>query len=282
MGCKWDRDAEAYLVDGERCKVDEYGDPTKHCAARRTCSAHVGLDELTCARCIGRVRADIRRIVDVAALMPVVAAEAGSIHAAAASLAGPHADVRAWTDQRIAIRAHLDTWLRLGRITEEQWLGARGREEDDDDTDPAMLLPRWAMMLAEDYGLALPAKLTLTSAASWLEKQLGRLAQDPEQDFGLLRDEMRECRRNLEAVAAVLAYRRRGAPCPTCIEGGRPKPPRLRLEYGHWCESLDCEKVHYADDSGDEWVCLVDRSHRWTEEDYRLRVADVYDVASAG
>ena len=46
----------------------------------------------------------------------------------------------------------------------------------------------------------------------------------------------------------------------------------------HWCENEDCQKLHYADDSGDRWVCPRNRDHWWSEEDYRRWVADVYEA----
>ena len=64
------------------------------------------------------------------------------------------------------------------------------------------------------------------------------------------------------------------APCPMCATPA----PRLNREYGHWCEDEDCQKLHYADDSGDRWVCPRNRDHWWSEEDYRRWVADVYEA----
>jgi len=88
MNCRWDRDREEYLRDDEPCRVDDYGDPTRHCTARRSCANHVGPAELTCARCVGRTRGDVRRIVDLAPLM-VVQAISGGVESEAAWLAGP-------------------------------------------------------------------------------------------------------------------------------------------------------------------------------------------------
>src|SRR5690348_9354345 len=106
MSCRWDNEAGDYLDDGEPCRRDEYGDPTKHCTARRTCAQHVGAGELTCARCIGRVRSTLRRIPALAALMPVVALE-GGVNSEAASLAGPAADPEAWMWRRVAQRKRI-------------------------------------------------------------------------------------------------------------------------------------------------------------------------------
>lgn len=283
--CRYDRTADTYrLPDGDECRVDDYGDPTHHCTARRTCAQHIGPSELTCARCIGRTRRDIARIVTITPLAAAAVIETGSIDAGdALSLAGPHADVRDLSERRLFDLGHLDTALRLGRITEDQWTRARIAMPDDDDTDPSLLLPRWAMMLAEDWDLALPDRLTLIPAATWLDRQLARIAQDPEQDWALFAREIRTCRQRLEDLLALVGRTRRGATCPACIEEGHTPAPRLRLRFGHWCTDEACERLHYADDTGDEWTCPRDRAHRWTEEEYRLRVADVYaDQTAAG
>jgi hypothetical protein len=38
MRCHWDSATETYRDGDDPCTTDEYGDPTKHCTARRTCS----------------------------------------------------------------------------------------------------------------------------------------------------------------------------------------------------------------------------------------------------
>jgi hypothetical protein len=102
--CKYDRTAEAYVTgDGQVCTHDDYGDRTRHCTARRSCAQHVGPNELTCARCIGRVRTTIRRIVDLAALMHTQAMNDG-VDSEAANLSGPAADPEAWMWHQVARR----------------------------------------------------------------------------------------------------------------------------------------------------------------------------------
>lgn len=267
MTCRYDRETGAYLVDGEPCRRDSYGDPTHHCTARRTCAQHVGPDELTCARCLGRTRVTLRRIPELVALMPAAAVESG-IESEAANLAGPSTHPGAWANRRIAMRAHLDAWERLGRITEEQLIHARTAMEDDDDLDPYLLLGRWDMMVREDYGHPSDKPVTVANAADYLDRQLHRIAQDPDQDFALLGRELRDCCNHLEAQLAVLRVQHRGAPCPECTSEEAGVGPRLVRRYGHWCEDSDCERLHYLDDSADQWVCPRDPVHRWSHEDY--------------
>lgn len=251
MNCKYDREAGTYLLDGEPCRVDEYGDPTNHCTATRTCTEHVGSNELTCARCLGRVRVTIRRIPDLAALMLPVAITTG-VDSHAANLAGPAADPEAWSWRKIAARKGGPWHLSL--------------IEDDDEEHPHTVLSRWAVMIAEDYGHDLPT-LTVTSAADYLDRQLGRIAQDDSQDFPLLAREVRKCRRHLESVLATLAHKERGAPCPTCV-GNEEGSPRLVRHYPHWCTEPACCREHPTDDSGDVWQCPRNPAHVWTHEAY--------------
>lgn len=265
--CRWDREAEAYLADGEPCKRDEYGDPTKHCTARRSCSNHIGADERTCPRCIARVRSNLRRIPTLSALMLPVAITAG-VNSEAANLAGPATSPVGWRERRVAQRWHLDAWEELGRITEHQHLHALETMEDDDSQHPYSVLTRWQMMIAEDYGHDLPERLSIVGAADYLDRHLARIAQDPEQDFPLLGNDLRNCRQHLEAAVSLAARKERGAPCPECTSEETGVGPRLVREYGHWCESEACEKFHYADESADVWVCPRNRDHEWSHEDY--------------
>lgn len=291
MSCKWDRDAKDYLIDGEPCRRDDYGDPTHHCTARRTCSAHVGNDERTCARCIGRVRANLKHIPLLSALTLPVAVTLG-VNSQAANLAGPAADPADWSERRIAVRSHLATWEKLGRISETQHLRARIGMEDDDEGHPLNVLGRWCLMIAEDYGHDLPTPLTVSSAADYLTRMLPRVAQDSTQDFPLLMTEVRKCRRHMESAIAITAHHERGVPCPECVvvmqdkraelaalgvpENEWPKlaAPRLIRKYAHWCDDEDCCQVHHDTDAEDTWVCPRDHAHTWTHEDYTRRLVE--------
>lgn len=286
--CKWDREREAYIVDGEPCKRDAYGDPTRHCTARRTCSEHVGYGELTCARCMGRTRTDIRVIRDRSVELLPEAIDLGRTDSEAALLAGPGCpDLVAWTDRQRAMKTYLDTMERTGRITEKQLIRARENMDDEDEQHPYTVLTRWQMMLSEDYGHPLPNVMSISGAAAYLERTLPRIAHDDEQDFPLFAREIRKCRTHLENVLRDSQTPERGAPCTRCTSPA----PRLTREYAHWCDDPDCERIHYStltdgltgepipDTDGDMWVCPRNSDHAWTEHDYRRWVADVYEEA---
>lgn len=253
--CRWDREFSDYLTpDGKPCLRDDYGDPTRHCTARRTCSQHVGARELTCAKCIGRTRQDIRAIVDLAALMPVEALVAG-VQSEAANLAGPAADTEAWSWRKVTAKQGGAWHVSL--------------VEDDDDNHPYTVLARWEFMLREDYHQCRDAATSISEAAAYLERTLPRMAQDDGQDFPLFREEMRACRRHLEGVIHNSRAAEKGAPCPDCGSAASPVFVRLQREYAHWCEDPDCERIHYPTDEADRWVCPRNREHAWTEKAYR-------------
>ena len=250
--CRYDRERSEYVTpDGEPCKRDDYGDPTHHCTARRTCAQHVGKGELTCARCMGRTRMVIRHIVDRAAELPDEAEETG-VDSEATNLAGPAADVEAWTWRKVAARQ--------GRAWHVSLV------EDDDEEHPYTVLTRWQLMLSEDYGHPLPERMTVTDAAAYLERNLPRVAQDPEQDFGLMSRELKRCLTHVEAVLRDSRAPERGAPCPTCSK--QDIVVRLVREYGHWCLEDECEQIHFLDESGDIWRCPVKADHWWSPAGY--------------
>lgn len=254
--CRWDNEAGEYIADGEPCKTDDYGDPTHHCKARRTCSVHIAANELTCPRCIGRTRADIAWVQNLAALMSVEALNRG-VASEAANIAGPAGDPLVLS------------WRRVNQATETTTIGD-GIEE----TAPVEVLGIWQAMIAEDYGHELPDRITLGTAAAYLDRHLARIANDPGQDFPLMAREIRKSRTYLETVLRNSSRAERGAPCPDCTSEETGVGPRLVREYAHWCEDADCERMHYADDSEDRWVCPRDRGHWWNVEDYDRWVAE--------
>lgn len=255
--CRYDRDTEQYLNNGEPCRTDDYGDPTRHCQSRRSCANHIGHGEQTCARCVGRTRTDVRRIVELAPLMGIQALGRG-VNSEAANLAGPAADAESWSWHKVAAKQ--------GIIWHASLI------EDDDDHHPYTVLTRWEFMLREDYEQPREDATSTTSAGDYLERTLHRLAQDDGQDWPLFAREMRLCREHLEDVLANSGKPERGAPCPDCRNDGHVI--RMTREFGHWCWAATCERIHYADDTGDRWVCPRNRDHwrthaeyvRWVEE----------------
>lgn len=221
----------------------EHGDPLTHCTARGRCTEHVPVGVLSCPRCVGKVRHNLRRLVDLSALLSAAAIEAARIESEAANLAGPAADPSVWAARNVqAALAGLPT--------------------EDDPDHPYLVLGRWDLMLREEYGPETNQRITVARAADYLDSQLDRLAQDPEQDFGLFAREVADCLTHIEHVLAVAMFRENGAPCPACREEGTDKPARLVMHRD------DRDKTG----ASDRWRCPANRNHQWSDAEYRLRV----------
>lgn len=260
MTCRYDRDQQTYLNDGQPCTHDNYGDKTYHCTARRSCANHIGSSERTCALCIHRTKTTVKQIADLAALMPTAAIAAG-IDSDAANLAGPSANPEAWD--------HVQASIEAGRLP------ATWTEDDNDSANlhPVYLLAKWANAGRTALGLTSPAADDLVIAVGFLLTNLHTLAQREGFEFPKLAREAAKCRTHLESTIRNSHANDRGAPCPECATAG--KVVRLNREYGHWCEDPNCEQIHYADDTGDTWRCPANRTeHAWTHQAYESYVKD--------
>jgi hypothetical protein len=251
--CRWDGEEGAYVTpDGETCDTAK----AQHCTARKTCSQHLAWGELTCGRCVGRVRRDIKRIAEVSPLLITVALETRRIDSEAAALAGPACDVEAWS------------WRKVAAMQGVAW--HQSQVEEDDDWHPYTILTRWAHMLAEDYSTDEPEQWTITNAAAYLDRILHRVAHDEGQDFRLLRYEINQCRNRLEGptVLKVRHIPERGASCPTCKAENPKLVEQLVREYSHWCDDEDCTKIHTIGDELDVWRCPRNAEHWWNPQGY--------------
>ena len=224
-----------------------------HCTARRNCTWHVPDGHLTCGRCLAATRRDLRWIGDLAALLPT-AALADGVESEAANLSGPSVDPEAWSWRKAAARQGVAWHVSL--------------IEEDDEHHPARVLGTWARMVTEDYDHDMPATASLTWCGGYLDRALSRVAQDDEQDFPLLSRELRKCRQHLESVIHNDDRPDRGAPCPSCTSEVAGVGPRLRREWSHWCDDLDCERMHTDTASDDVWRCPANREHWWTHDAY--------------
>lgn len=228
-----------------------------HCGLRGKCPNHVEQHAgvWTCPSCIGKVRKDLRAVVEhYAVTMRDEAIEAG-VDSEAFNLLGPAASV----DQLDARRKLADR--------DRGWCDF---PPPDDPHHPALVLPRWDLMLREEYGPATDLFATVTSAAAYIEWLMDteksgadfahtRLFEEFNRDLG-------KCLRHLESVAHDSRDPEKGAPCPRCAEtneGG--KAPRLLKRYGR-----------ATDGSADTWHCPTVVEHWWTDVDYRSRVDGDY------
>jgi len=267
--CRWDRDAERHLTREHRadcvsvacpgclpCTHDQHGNPVRHCRTRRRCNAHLDWDEYACPTCLGKIRANLTAIVIGLALMPEEAEERG-INSEPANLAGPHADYVTATWRLINAR-------RNGVEVEEL-----------DENDPYTCLTKHERGLREWFGHddVVLVSATVSKAADYLAWVLTDLARD-ETMAPVLPDLLADTARlrdHIESEARTRPVQTRGAPCPRCAEEGKA-PQRLVRHLGHWCMKPGCTQTHYLDDTGDTWVCPVDREHTWTQKDYSAYV----------
>lgn len=252
------QDGRYVQPDGEECDTPK----RDHCSARKTCANHLAWGEQTCARCVGRTRANLKHIGQYAGLLDTAANETGRVDTELAMLAGPTCDPEAWSWRKVAAKQGLAWHV--------------SQDEDDDEQDPERVLTTWAQMLSEDYRLPRPDHWDVTNAAAFLDRILHRVAQDEEQDFPQMSRELRRCRNHLDTALRVRLFVDRGVPCPICVAERADDPVRLKLvrEYPHWCDLDDCHRIHVETDELDVWVCPRNRAHSWTHADYSNRLEE--------
>lgn len=241
-GCSWTgtewvtpehlRDCNSHHCDG--CKPC----PESHCALRGKCNNHLNAGELTCPRCIGNVRKDLSAIVHRYTELADEAIEQG-INSEAFNLNGPAASV----DQVAARRA-------FGHLV-----------DPDDQHHPYAVLGRWDMVLRDSYSQPTDLLVSIGRAKDYLDRQLDRLANDPNHDFEEFATDIRKCLNHLEQVLHDSRSPELGAPCPRCALE-RDKAPRLAKKWGR-------EEIE------DRWICR-DCDLILTEAEYRLRIGTEY------
>lgn len=247
LGAEHLRDCKAADCSGCRpCGKD-------HCGMRGRCAHHVdrGAGIHTCPRCVGKVRADLARIVTLHTIdVPSEALHAG-VDSEAFNLAGPSASV----DQ-------LDARRRVGDRDRGfcEWPIPR-----DDDRHAYHVLGRWDLALREWWGPQTDLLVTVERAAAYLTGLLdgGFPHGDEFEEFA--RD-VAACRDHYERVVHEARVPETGARCPECGEGG----PRLVKHYARG----DDERTKRGDH--DTWHCPRETAHWWSERDYRDRVASTY------
>jgi hypothetical protein len=265
------RDCEAAGCSGcQPCERD-------HCTMPR-CSRHT--EDLRCAKCIGKVRENLRRVAELCRLAPTAAAETARIDAATVDLAGPvaeHSTYRArwnWAvNERGLCRCRdcpdLDPYNGIGPACEKcahhtcrhlryetacpalaAWL-----DNADDERHPLWVLGSWDMLVAEHFGHVRRNRVTVGSAAAYLAANLTDLARHEDFGFDELAREIAECLTHVEQVLLVAEHTQRGAPCPRCRASGiKAKPMERRYEPG-------------MTDDRDVWTCPT-CDHTMTLDEY--------------
>lgn len=244
----------------------------QHCSAAKNCAWHIGEGELTCGRCIGSVRRDLRWIGDLASLM-MTAALGGGVNSEAANLAGPAPHPGTAASRRVHLRKRL---AQLGPFAAAAGIDETGFcvMPDEDPHHPYAVTTRWEAMIREDYGQQEAGVTSTAVAVAYLDRNLHRIANDETQDFALLGRELRKCRQHLEAVLQNDDRPERGVPCPDCTNEQTGVGPRLVRKYPHWCDDEGCQRLHYDDAAEDVWQCPRVKEHQWTHKAYTDRLAE--------
>lgn len=181
------------LCDDQECRGcfpcvprSDHGETLGHCTARRRCVVHVPDGELTCPRCLAKTRGHISDLVRMDALMPEEAEERG-VNSEAANLAGPAPD----TTDDIRAYANRQSSIAMGRVDGKVEATAR---------HPLNVLGWYEMAIREDYDHPSTLRITVDRAAEYLNEQLQRFANDPEQDFPEFVQSVQQCRAHMSAV----------------------------------------------------------------------------------
>lgn len=234
MSCRYDAEAGYLRAGGELCTHDDYGDPVKHCTARRRCNNHVAVTELTCHACIHKARIRLRDIGELRALVPAAAIEAGRVDTELMNLAGATANPTAFTARRVKRAQEQEGWAVLG----------------DPEPDSVDFWLKQQQDLYGQFGHDLPAVITPTTALKYLDEHLVKLAQEPEADFAQLFKEIGDHHRHLKRQLQMQRVVTRGAPCPGCVDTGT------------------YTRLRYRDGMPGWWECVVNEQHFLTEADY--------------
>lgn len=227
--------------------------PETHCNLMGRCAEHVdqATEIFTCPRCIGKVKRNVRAIVDRYAELPAEV-EAKGVDSEALNLHGPAASV-----EQLEARRRWDE--RRGWCDFPRTLAA------DDPHHPYAVLGRWDMAIRESYGPATDLFITVSRAADYLTGPvIDTFAHT--QEFEDFAREVTACLMHLETVLSDSREPEKGAPCPACRdEQPEERAPRLRKRYG-----ADVTGKH------DTWHCPANTAHWWSEVDYRMRVDGDY------
>lgn len=166
--------------------------PRRHCG---TCG-HRHVDELTCPDCVGEAREHLTTIRAGADKMLAEAVHRG-VESEAAHLEGPTAQPEAWRQRRRhGFRPHADDVV--------------------GETHPLWILGTWDLLVTEHYGHHRAGRVSITSAAAYLDANLSDLAQDGDFAFEDLARDLRACSAHVEDVLHDGDQADTGAPCMKC------------------------------------------------------------------
>jgi hypothetical protein len=219
------------------------------------CANHVeqAAGIFTCPSCIGKVKRNVRKIVERYAELPEEI-EVKGVDSEALNLHGPAA-----TAEQLQARRRFD--IARG------WCDFPRTLASDDPHHPYAVLGRWDMAIRESYGPPTDLFVTVSRAADYLTGPVLETFAHTQEFEDFARDVTR-CLTHLETVLSDSHEPEKGAPCPTCSEqraSEDDRAPRLRKRYGAEVSGKD-----------DTWHCPAKPEHWWSDADYRARVDGDY------
>lgn len=221
------------------CLVQWHGD-------RGDCQTHA---VSVCPSCLGSTRdhlAEIRRLSGIPLVAQTLDQGADS---EAADLLGPAANPKAWR-QRGNYGHRFEPDSRVG------------------EQHPLWVLGWFDMIVTEHLGHARTQRITVNTAADYLDRNLRYLAADIEFDFADMANTLADCRLHLERVLHDGEQVEEGAPCMTCHVP-------LRLIRGERDDCWQCPRCRQRS-SDDQYRFAVMHLHRenadWlTDRDMEIR-----------
>jgi hypothetical protein len=297
--CHWSKDTEqrvlrrhvrgCTLAGCEGCEPC----PQAHCSMPR-CNHHLREHEPhVCDRCVGKVRDDLTRLVQLCGFAPYVAATqlgGAAFASAVTTLVGPvpeHSTHYARHEYALGgalcrcapgmcpdrqpepVGPTCERWkdcvhLVCRRLTGRpacpalvDWLDLA-----DDEKHPLWVLGAWDEMVARHLGHTRNLRVTIKSSAAYLDANLTDLARLVDFGFDDLAREVSVTLAHVESVLLLALREEEGAPCPVCFAQGRRAKPLVR----HFNE-FDTSGV------SDRWRCPVAIcAQEWTPKEYATYV----------
>jgi ribosomal protein L37AE/L43A len=215
-GCRFVSTTEPRVIPGRHadpctCDDREIGClpcPEMHCVV---CGKEHA--KAACTGCLDAARSDLEAIGSLCASLPAEAVEKG-VQSEAMMLLGPTSDPEAW-------RNHATSAM-VGR------LDASYLEDCRDELHPLWVMGSWEQIWRDFLDHQTIHPVTWDSAYSYLNTQIGYMAEQVDPPFDEFARELRGCRAHLENVLHDGVRVERGAPCVQC------EKPMTRGGDDHW------------------------------------------------
>lgn len=215
-GCRFVSTTEPRVISGRHttpCVCDDREIGCLPCPETHCVICGKGHAKAACTGCLEAARSDLRAIGDLCASLPAEAVEKG-VQSEAMMLLGPAADPTAWRSYATAAM--------LGKIDATYLADCR------DEMHPLWVLGTWEQIWRDHLDHYSDQPVTVATAWTYLDLQIGYMADQVEPAFDEFARELRGCRAHLENVLHDGIREERGAPCVQC------EKPMTRGDDDHW------------------------------------------------